>query len=32
MMGTSGSGKTTLLNILAHRISNFEGKVFANDL
>ena len=32
IMGTSGSGKTTLLNILAHRISHFEGKILANDL
>lgn len=29
-MGTSGAGKTTLLNILAGRITDFQGELFAN--
>jgi ABC-type multidrug transport system ATPase subunit len=30
-MGASGAGKTTLLNILAGRITDFEGELRAND-
>jgi ABC-type multidrug transport system ATPase subunit len=31
IMGSSGAGKTTLLNILAGRIAEFQGDLYANN-
>lgn len=31
IMGSSGAGKTTLLNIIAGRITNFTGQLYANN-
>jgi len=30
-MGSSGAGKTTLLNIVAGRVTNFKGELYANN-
>ncbi len=31
IMGASGAGKTTLLNIVAGRVSDFDGNLYANE-